>query len=104
MRRRQGSAGDDLRSLRTADVSPDGTLAPTELECRRRRDGTWRLKRLPDRSRKPGSPPEVAQPFWAAEAKLGPATGEMARPWEQIEAGRYMPRRTRGSFPGRELG
>ena len=24
--------------------------------------------------------------------------------WEQIEAGRYMPRRTRGSFPGRELG
>jgi hypothetical protein len=25
-------------------------------------------------------------------------------PWEQIEAGRYMPRRIRGSFPGRELG
>jgi hypothetical protein len=24
--------------------------------------------------------------------------------WEMIEAGRYMPRRTRGSFPGRELG
>ena len=24
--------------------------------------------------------------------------------WEEIEAGRYMPRRTRGSFPGRELG
>ncbi len=24
--------------------------------------------------------------------------------WEQIEAGRYMPRRIRGSFPGRELG
>ena len=24
--------------------------------------------------------------------------------WEQIETGRYMPRRTRGSFPGRELG
>ena len=23
---------------------------------------------------------------------------------EMIEAGRYMPRRTRGSFPGRELG
>jgi hypothetical protein len=25
-------------------------------------------------------------------------------PWEEIEAGRYMPRRTRGSYPGRELG
>ena len=24
--------------------------------------------------------------------------------WEMVEAGRYMPRRIRGSFPGRELG
>ena len=24
--------------------------------------------------------------------------------WEQIEAGRYMPRRIRGSYRGRELG
>jgi hypothetical protein len=24
--------------------------------------------------------------------------------WEQIEIGRYQPRRIRGSFPGRELG
>jgi hypothetical protein len=24
--------------------------------------------------------------------------------WEMIETGRYMPRRIRGSFPGRELG
>jgi len=24
--------------------------------------------------------------------------------WEEIAAGRYMPRRIRGSFPGRELG
>ena len=24
--------------------------------------------------------------------------------WEQLEAGRYRPRRIRGSFPGRELG
>jgi hypothetical protein len=24
--------------------------------------------------------------------------------WEMIESGRYMPRRIRGSFPGRELG
>jgi hypothetical protein len=26
------------------------------------------------------------------------------RPWEQIEPGRYMPRRVRGSCRGRELG
>jgi hypothetical protein len=25
-------------------------------------------------------------------------------PWEEIDAGRYMPRRTRGSCRGRELG
>lgn len=25
-------------------------------------------------------------------------------PWELLENGRYMPRRIRGSFPGRELG
>ena len=25
-------------------------------------------------------------------------------PWELIEAGRYMPRRIRGSYRGRELG
>ena len=24
--------------------------------------------------------------------------------WERIEAGRYMPRRVRGSYPGRALG
>jgi hypothetical protein len=24
--------------------------------------------------------------------------------WEEIEPGRFQPRRTRGSFPGRELG
>jgi hypothetical protein len=24
--------------------------------------------------------------------------------WELLDTGRYMPRRTRGSFPGRELG
>jgi hypothetical protein len=29
--------------------------------------------------------------------------GETA-PWEEIETGRYMPRRIRGSYHGRELG
>jgi hypothetical protein len=27
-----------------------------------------------------------------------------AAPWEEIESGRYMPRRIRGSYRGRELG
>ena len=29
---------------------------------------------------------------------------ESAAAWELIDTGRYMPRRIRGSFPGRELG
>jgi hypothetical protein len=34
-----------------------------------------------------------------------PATGaDAAPPWEEIENGRYMPRRIRGSYRGRELG
>ena len=34
---------------------------------------------------------------------LPPAVVETL-PWEEIEPGRYRPLRTRGSFPGRELG
>lgn len=29
---------------------------------------------------------------------------ERVSAWEMIEAGRYQPRRIRGSFPGRDLG
>ena len=32
------------------------------------------------------------------------AAAELPPAWEQVEAGRYMPRRIKGSFPGRELG
>jgi hypothetical protein len=40
-----------------------------------------------------------------AAASAGPAAGEEQPPaWEQIENGRYMPRRVRGSCLGRELG
>jgi hypothetical protein len=42
------------------------------------------------------------------EASIRPALTEAAAEknlaWEEIAAGRFMPRRTRGSFPGRELG
>ncbi|MFO0864491.1 MAG: hypothetical protein U0744_07555 [Gemmataceae bacterium] len=30
--------------------------------------------------------------------------GPETKAWEEVEAGRYMPRRTRGSFKGRALG
>ena len=33
-----------------------------------------------------------------------PEAAEKVAAWEMIEAGRFMPRRIRGSFPGRELG
>jgi hypothetical protein len=44
------------------------------------------------------SPGEATSPF-STDASTGrfPA-------WEQVEEGRYRPRRIRGSFPGRELG
>jgi hypothetical protein len=34
----------------------------------------------------------------------GETANDPVSPWEQIENGRYMPRRIRGSFRGRELG
>lgn len=40
---------------------------------------------------------EEARPPTAPETERTPA-------WELVEAGRYRPLRTRGSFPGRELG
>jgi hypothetical protein len=42
----------------------------------------------------------------ASQRRKGATAAEAATsaPWEMIEAGRYMPRRIRGSFPGRELG
>jgi hypothetical protein len=42
----------------------------------------------------------------AAEPMTGDTAGAVSEPvaWEMIEAGRYRPRRIKGSFPGRELG
>jgi hypothetical protein len=41
---------------------------------------------------------------WIMQVVQEPAIETSVPAWEMIEAGRYMPRRTRGSFPGRELG
>ena len=50
-----------------------------------------------DRSRGPD--------FDGGKARGGDAGGAATpQPWEMIGAGRYMPRRIRGSFRGRELG
>jgi hypothetical protein len=48
----------------------------------------------------PNSPPS------SGNAPRPPAdpSPDRAPAWELVEAGRYRPRRTRGSFPGRELG
>lgn len=42
----------------------------------------------------------------AQERATDPAPPDAGEPlaWEEIEAGRYMPRRIRGSFRGRVLG
>lgn len=37
-------------------------------------------------------------------ADATPEGSEPVRPWEEIEPGRFMPRRVRGSFPGGKLG
>jgi hypothetical protein len=47
-------------------------------------------------------------PAQADEAQVAQSSAEGAAEqpvaWEQVEHGRYMPRRVRGSFRGRELG
>jgi hypothetical protein len=50
------------------------------------------------RPQPPGGAPEGA-PHFVDE----PAADEV-RAWEEVESGRYMPRRTRGSCKGRALG
>jgi hypothetical protein len=43
----------------------------------------------------------------SARERAAPSTRperEHLRSWELVEEGRYRPLRTRGSFPGRELG
>jgi hypothetical protein len=40
----------------------------------------------------------------AATSPVPPGIDADAPPWEMIESGRYMPRRIRGSYRGRELG
>jgi hypothetical protein len=44
------------------------------------------------------------RPKSARRQKMAPTPPVEVRPWEEIEAGRYQPRRIRGSCRGRELG
>lgn len=46
--------------------------------------------------------PELSGPD-AAQFSAEVQTGEVA-PWTEIDPGRYMPRRIRGSYQGRALG
>ena len=47
---------------------------------------------------------ELTQAGAAATEAEAPNPESDVLAWEQIEAGRYMPRRIRGSYRGRELG
>jgi hypothetical protein len=49
----------------------------------------------------PNSPLSTGEPAGPPADHDPPAR---APAWELVDAGRYRPRRTRGSFPGRELG
>jgi len=45
------------------------------------------------------------EPQKPSDIRIAPhAEREQVPAWEEIETGRYRPRRIRGSFPGRELG
>jgi hypothetical protein len=47
--------------------------------------------------------PDSTSDFGASLDAVDTGAGAVP-PWEEIEAGRYMPRRIRGSYRGRELG
>ncbi len=47
--------------------------------------------------------PELGGPEAAAQFSAEVPTGDVAA-WTEIDPGRYMPRRVRGSFQGRALG
>ena len=57
---------------------------------------TWILRMIPET--------ETGGTDGGTDGGGGNGGGDTVPAWEMIEAGRYMPRRTRGSFPGRELG
>ncbi len=43
-------------------------------------------------------------PHFSTEVSVEEVTAEEVAAWTEIEAGRFMPRRVRGSFQGRALG
>src|SRR5260221_12960467 len=111
MRGGEAPAGDDLRPLRSADLSSHGAehgwdrVANVEGMGSRRGAGAGGntcgsgdlMRRLPSgqRATDAGEDRGRREEIRAIED---------ARPWEMVGSGRYMPRRIRGSLRGRELG
>ena len=54
------------------------------------------------KARQPNEPGRAVEPT-ASQFAVDPAAEEV-NAWEEVESGRYMPRRIRGSFKGRALG
>ena len=52
----------------------------------------------------PNRTPEEPVILHPAASAAGSPEADQVAAWEQIETGRYMPRRVRGSCHGRELG
>ena len=76
----------------------DGEQGRSLLSEEPRRTMAWGGKHPEEVPMKPDEQTEATDAQAAAEAEeQGPA-------WEEIEAGRFMPRRIRGSFKGRALG
>ena len=50
------------------------------------------------------NPPGDGRPSRERSTRSTSSEAERLQSWELIEQGRYRPLRTRGSFPGRELG
>jgi formylmethanofuran dehydrogenase subunit D len=79
----------------TGHLSPDGRYT----------DGTGMPRQRAGVEVEPIDPEDTKERSATAIIHLRQSRAAYSVPaWEQIETGRYMPRRIRGSFPGRELG
>src|SRR5262245_10575433 len=112
MCRGQDAERDDLHPLRTADVPFDGTIygrnghAPVQgLGGRGRaaRSACLGLGRGRPRGRMTMKRQSKTVVDREQAIRYGILPEEQVRHWTEIEEGRFQPRRTRGSYRGREL-